>query len=166
MFNQATVCGYLGNDPETRYSQGGDAITTISVATSEKWKDKQGEQQERTEWHRITFFGRLAEVAGEYLKKGALVLVQGRLQTDKWTDKEGVERYTTKIIAGEMKMLGGKRDGDRQEGDQEGERERQQRSEHRQQSQDRVRQGAGGSAPQQQRQDDPFPDDDDDQILF
>ena len=107
--NQAQVIGYLGNDPETRYTQGGEAVTSISVATSERWKDKHGEQQERTEWHRVTFFGKLAEIAGEYLKKGSLVFVQGRLQTDKY-EKDGVDHYSTKIIARDLKMLGPKRD--------------------------------------------------------
>src|SRR5687768_7664253 len=106
--NKVILVGNLGNDPETRYTAGGAAITTISVATSESWKDKQtGEQQERTEWHRVKFFGRLAEIAGEYLKKGRQVYVEGSLRTDKYTDKNGVERYTTDIIADEMQMLGG-----------------------------------------------------------
>lgn len=106
--NKVILVGNLGNDPETRYSAGGSAITTISIATSESWKDKQtGEAQERTEWHRVKFFGRLAEIAGEYLKKGRQVYVEGSLRTDKYTDKNGVERYTTDIIASEMQMLGG-----------------------------------------------------------
>ena len=107
--NKVILVGHLGGDPETRYSQGGSAITTISIATSEQWKDKQtGEAQERTEWHRVKFFGRLAEIAGEYLKKGSQVYVEGSLRTDKYTDKQGVERYTTDIIANEMQMLGGR----------------------------------------------------------
>ena len=106
--NKVILVGNLGNDPEVRYSQGGSAITTVSIATSESWKDKQtGEAQERTEWHRVKFFGRLAEIAGEYLKKGSQVYVEGSLRTDKYTDKNGVERYTTDIIAAEMQMLGG-----------------------------------------------------------
>lgn len=106
--NKVILVGNLGNDPETRYTAGGSAITTISIATSESWKDKQtGEAQERTEWHRVKFFGRLAEIAGEYLKKGRQVYVEGSLRTDKYTDKNGVERYTTDIIASEMQMLGG-----------------------------------------------------------
>lgn len=110
--NKVIIVGNLGNDPEVRYSQGGSAITTISVATSESWKDKQtGEKQERTEWHRVKFFGRLAEIAGEFLKKGSQVYVEGSLRTDKYTDKNGVERYTTDIIAAEMQMLGGKQEG-------------------------------------------------------
>jgi single-strand DNA-binding protein len=107
--NKVILVGNLGNDPEVRYSQGGSAITTVSLATSESWKDKQtGEAQERTEWHRVKFFGRLAEIAGEYLKKGSQVYVEGSLRTDKYTDKNGVERYTTDIIANEMQMLGGR----------------------------------------------------------
>ena len=106
--NKVILVGNLGADPEVRYTAGGSAITSIRIATSESWKDKQtGEQQERTEWHRIKFFGRLAEIAGEYLKKGRQVYVEGRLQTDKYTDKDGVERYTTDIVANEMQMLGG-----------------------------------------------------------
>lgn len=105
--NRVDVIGRLGQDPEVRYTANGAAVTNISVATSEKWKDKNtGDQQERTEWHRITFFGKLAEIAGEYLSKGRQVFVSGRLQTDKWTDKQGVERYTTKIIGNQMTMLG------------------------------------------------------------
>ena len=107
--NKVILVGNLGNDPDVKYSQGGSAITTISVATSESWKDKQsGEQKERTEWHRVKFFGRLAEIAGEYLKKGSQVYIEGSIRTDKYTDKEGVERYATDIIAAEMQMLGGR----------------------------------------------------------
>ena len=106
--NKVILVGNLGNDPETRYSQSGSAITTISVATSESWKDKNGEQKERTEWHRVKFFGRLAEIAGEYLKKGRQVYIEGSLRTEKYTDKEGVEKYATDIVANEMQMLGGK----------------------------------------------------------
>ena len=106
--NKVIIVGNLGADPETRYTANGGAITTIRVATSEAWKDKQsGEQQERTEWHRVKFFGRLAEIAGEYLRKGRQVYVEGSLRTDKYTDKDGIERYTTDIIANEMQMLGG-----------------------------------------------------------
>ena len=105
--NKVILIGNLGADPETRHTQSGAAITTISIATSESWKDKQtGEKQERTEWHRVKFFGRLAEIAGEYLKKGRQVYVEGSLRTDKYTDKDGIERYTTGIIANEMQMLG------------------------------------------------------------
>ena len=106
--NKVILVGNLGNDPEVRYSQSGSALTTISVATSESWKDKDGNPQERTEWHRVKFFGRLAEIAGEYLKKGGQVYIEGRLRTEKYTDKAGVEKYSTDIIADEMQMLGGK----------------------------------------------------------
>lgn len=110
--NKVILVGNLGNDPDVKYSQGGSAITTISVATSEQWKDKQtGQMQERTEWHRVKFFGRLAEIAGEYLKKGRQVYIEGSLRTDKYTGKDGVERYTTDIIANEMQMLGGGGEG-------------------------------------------------------
>ena len=106
--NKVILVGNLGADPETRYTAGGQAITSIRIATSEAWKDKQtGEQQERTEWHRVKFFGRLAEIAGEYLKKGRQVYVEGSLRTDKYTDKDGIERFSTDIVADEMQMLGG-----------------------------------------------------------
>lgn len=106
--NKVILVGNLGADPEVRYTANNQPITTIKVATSESWADKQtGERQERTEWHRVKFFGRLAEIAAEYLKKGRQVYVEGSLRTDKYTDREGVERYTTDIIANEMQMLGG-----------------------------------------------------------
>ena len=106
--NKVILVGNLGNDPEVRYGQSGAAITTISVATSESWKDKDGNQQERTEWHRVKFFGRLAEIAGEYLKKGRQVYIEGSLRTEKYQDKQtGQDRYSTDIIANEMQMLGG-----------------------------------------------------------
>ena len=105
--NKVILVGHLGKDPEVRYSPNGGAVANITLATSESWKDKvSGEKQERTEWHRVVFFGRLAEIAGEYLKKGAQIYVEGRLQTRKWQDKEGKDRYTTEIVAGEMQMLG------------------------------------------------------------
>ena len=110
--NKVILVGNLGNDPDVKATQGGTTITTISVATSEQWKDKQtGQAQERTEWHRVKFFGRLAEIAGDYLRKGSQVYIEGSLRTDKYTDKNGVERYTTDIIANEMQMLGGRGDG-------------------------------------------------------
>lgn len=105
--NKVILVGNLGKDPEIRYSASGAAIANITIATSDSWKDKQtGEKQERTEWHRVVFFNRLAEVVGEYLKKGSQVYVEGRLQTRKWQDKEGQDRYTTEIVASEMQMLG------------------------------------------------------------
>jgi single-strand DNA-binding protein len=110
--NKVILIGNLGADPETRYTASGSAICTISLATSENWKDKQtGEQQERTEWHRVKFFGRLAEIAGEYLKKGRQVYIEGSIRSSKYTDKEGVERWSTDIIANEMQMLGGPGEG-------------------------------------------------------
>jgi single-strand DNA-binding protein len=104
--NKVILIGNLGRDPETRYMPDGGAITNISVATTETWKDKAGDKQEKTEWHRIAFFGKLAEIAGEYLKKGSQVYVEGRLQTRKWQDKDGVDKYTTEIVADRMQMLG------------------------------------------------------------
>jgi single-strand DNA-binding protein len=104
--NQVQIIGNLGKDPEMRYLPNGNAVTSFSVATTETWKDKEGNKQEKTEWHNVKMFGKLAEVAGEYLKKGGQVFVQGRLETDKWTDKEGRDRYTMQIIASDMKMLG------------------------------------------------------------
>lgn len=107
--NKVIIVGNLGRDPEVRYSASGDAMCNITVATTDTWKDKAtGERKEATEWHRISFFGRLAEIAGQYLKKGSQVYVEGSLRTRKWTDKEGQERYTTEIRADEMKMLGGR----------------------------------------------------------
>ncbi len=104
--NKVIIVGNLGTEPETRYTPAGSAITNISVATSESWKDKQtGERVERTEWHRIKFFNRLAEIAGEYLKKGSKVQIEGSLRTNKWQDKNGQDRYTTEIVASEMQML-------------------------------------------------------------
>ncbi|HYC38315.1 MAG TPA: single-stranded DNA-binding protein [Usitatibacter sp.] len=104
--NKVILIGNLGRDPETRYMPDGGAITNISIATTDTWKDKQGEKQEKTEWHRVAFFGKLAEIAGEYLKKGSQVYVEGRLQTRKWQDKDGNDKYTTEIVADRMQMLG------------------------------------------------------------
>ena len=109
--NKVILIGNLGRDPETRYMPDGGAITNISIATTETWKDKAGEKQEKTEWHRVAFFGKLAEIAGEYLKKGSQVYVEGRLQTRKWQDKDGQDKYTTEIVANEMKMLGSRGGG-------------------------------------------------------
>ena len=107
--NKVTLIGNLGNDPEVRYGASGNAVANVSLATTESWRDKDsGEQQEKTEWHRVVFFGKLAEIVGEYLKKGRQVYVEGRLQTNKWQDKEGNDRYTTQIVANEMQMLGSK----------------------------------------------------------
>ena len=114
--NKVILIGNLGNDPETRYMPSGSAVTNVSVATTDSWKSKEtGDMQERTEWHRVVFFNRLAEIAGEYLKKGAKVYIEGALRTRKWQDKSGADRYTTEIVANEMQMLdrkGGSAGGD------------------------------------------------------
>jgi single-strand DNA-binding protein len=110
--NKVILVGNLGKDPETRYMPSGSAVTNLRIATTEAWKDKQsGEQQERTEWHSVAMFGRLAEIAAEYLRKGSQVYVEGKLRTRKWQDKEGKDRYTTEIVADEMQMLGSKGGG-------------------------------------------------------
>ena len=110
--NKVILIGNLGKDPEVRYAPSGAAICNVTIATSRQWKDKtSGERQEETEWHRVVFYDRLAEIAGEYLKKGKSVYIEGRLKTRKWTDKEGVDKYTTEIIAQEMTMLGGREGG-------------------------------------------------------
>lgn len=112
--NRAIILGTLGQDPEIRHTQNGTAIANLSVATNESWKDKQtGEKQERTEWHRVSIFGKLAEICGEYLRKGSQVYLEGRIQTRKWQDKDGNDRYTTEIVANEMQMLGGKPQGEK-----------------------------------------------------
>lgn len=104
--NKVLLIGNLGRDPETRYMPDGGAITNVSIATTERWKDKDGNKQEKTEWHRVAFFGKLAEIAGEYLKKGAPIYVEGKLQTRKWQDKDGQDRYITEIVANNLQMLG------------------------------------------------------------
>ena len=109
--NKVILVGNLGADPETRYMPSGAAVTNIRLATSDSWRDKQsGEQQERTEWHRVVFFGRLAEIAAEYLRKGRQVYVEGRLRTNKWQTQDGQDRWSTEIVANEMQMLGGRGD--------------------------------------------------------
>ncbi len=151
--NKVIVVGNLGGDPETRYMPSGSAVTNMTVATNETWKDKQtGEQKERTEWHRVAMFGRLAEIAAEYLRKGSQVYIEGKLRTRKWQGQDGQDRYTTEIIADEMQMLGGRGGaggggsfgGGGGGGGQQG-----------------GQQGGGGSAPPQ-----PGPDDFDDDIPF
>ena len=113
--NKVIIVGNLGADPEIRFAPSGDAICNIRVATSEAWKDRQtGERKEATEWHRINFYGKLAEIAGQYLRKGSQVYIEGSLRTRKWTDKDGQEKYSTEIRADEMKMLGGKPEGQQQ----------------------------------------------------
>ena len=110
--NKVILVGNLGKDPEVRYSPSGSAMANVTIATTDSWKDKQtGEKQERTEWHRVVFFNRLAEIVGEYLKKGSQVYVEGRLQTRKWQGQDGQDRYTTEIVANEMQMLGGRAGG-------------------------------------------------------
>jgi single-strand DNA-binding protein len=109
--NKVILVGNLGNDPETKYTQGGMAVTKISLATTSVRKDKEGNTQERTEWHRVTFFGKLGEIAGEYLRKGSQVYVEGSIRYDKYTGQDGVEKYFTDIIADEMQMLGGRAEG-------------------------------------------------------
>jgi len=109
--NRVILLGHLGRDPEVRYQPSGGAIATLNLATSEIFKDREGNRQERTEWHRVVFFGRPAEIAGEYLRKGSMAYVEGRLQTRKWTDKEGQERYTTEIVGDRLQLVGGRSGG-------------------------------------------------------
>ncbi len=110
--NKCILVGNLGRDPEVRYTANGGAVANITVATSEQWTDKQsGQKQEKTEWHRVVMFGRLGEIAGEYLRKGSQVYIEGKLQTRKWQDQNGQDRYTTEIVANEMQMLGGRAGG-------------------------------------------------------
>lgn len=114
--NKVTLIGYLGANPEVRYLPDGTMVATLSLATTEKWKDKlSGQPQEQTEWHRLVFYKKLAEIASQYLKKGALIFVEGKLHTNKWTDKNQIERYTPEIIVKEMQMLGGKKSDQEQE---------------------------------------------------
>lgn len=154
--NKVILVGNLGQDPEVRYTANGSAITSISIATSDSWKDKNtGQMQEKTEWHRVSFFGKLAEIAGEYLRKGSQVYVEGKLQTRKWQDKQGQDRYTTEVVVdgfnGVMQMLGGRGEGGG--------------------GQAPMQQGGGQQAPQQQPQqaapqDSGFNDSFDDDIPF
>ncbi len=110
--NKVILVGNLGSDPEVKYMPSGSAVANVSIATTDSWKDKgTGERQERTEWHRVVFFNRLAEIAGEYLRKGSQVYIEGRLQTRKWQDQSGNDRYTTEIVANDMQMLGGRGGG-------------------------------------------------------
>lgn len=109
--NKVILVGRIGKDPETKYMPNGDAVTNATLATSETWKGKDGEKQERTDWHNLVMYKRLAEIAGEYLKKGSLIYVEGKITTRKWQDKDGNDRYTTEIIVNDMKMLGSKSDG-------------------------------------------------------
>ena len=109
--NKVILIGNLGRDPETRYMPSGDAMVNLNLATTDQWKDKNGEKQEKTEWHRVVIFGKTAEIAGQYLRKGSQVYIEGRLQTRKWTDKDNQERYTTEIVADRMQMLGSRGGG-------------------------------------------------------
>ncbi len=107
--NKVILLGNIGNDPEVRYMTSGDPVATVSIATTEVWKDKDGSKQERTEWHRVVFFGRLAQIVSDYVKKGMSIYVEGTLRTRKWQDQSGQDRYTTEIVAGTMQMLGSSR---------------------------------------------------------
>ncbi len=109
--NKVILVGRLGKDPETKFTSGGQALATFSMATDSTYKDKSGERQKKTEWHRIKIWGKLAEIAQQYLKKGSLIFIEGRIETREWQDKEGQKRYTTEIVANEMRMLGGRGDG-------------------------------------------------------
>ncbi len=149
--NKAIIVGNLGKDPEVRYSANGTAIANVTVATSDTWKDKNsGENQERTEWHRVVFFGRLAEIAGEYLKKGSQVYIEGRIQTRKWQDQSGQDRYTTEIVASDMQMLGGRGGGS-------GEQQYQNAAGSGRGGQDAGGQGGGSNAPDFDDLDDDIP---------
>lgn len=152
--NKVIIVGNLGRDPETRYMPNGEAVTNIAVATTESWKDKQtGEKREQTEWHRIVFYRKLAEIAGQYLKKGSQVYIEGRLFTRKWTDKDGVERYTTEIIADTLQMLGARQGGDGgYGGDAGGYGGQQQRSQGQGQQRNQYADQTGRAQPQGQRQ--------------
>jgi len=110
MVNKATLIGRLGKDPDVKYTPDGSMVTNFNLATDEQWKDKNGEKVQKTEWHRIVTFGKLAEICGNYLKKGSLVFIEGKIQTRSWEDKDGVKKYTTEIVANNMKMLDGKKD--------------------------------------------------------
>jgi single-strand DNA-binding protein len=156
--NKVIIVGNVGGDPETRYMPSGSAVTNLTIATNESWKDKQsGEQKERTEWHRVAMFNRLAEIAAEYLRKGSQVYIEGKLRTRKWQDKSGNDRYTTEIIADEMQMLGG-RGGSSGGGSFGGGSQGSQGSEGGQGGEQAGSQG-GGMAPPQSGPDDGFDDD-------
>lgn len=158
--NKVIIVGRLGQDPEVRYTPSGSAVANLSVATSETWKDKEsGQRQEKTEWHRVVMFGRIAEVAGEYLRKGAQVYLEGKLQTRKWQDREGVDRYTTEVVIdmkGTMQMLDSRHGGQQGGGQPAGG----------QGQGGAYREASGGRAPSQQRQTPPPVDDFDDDIPF
>jgi len=111
MLNKVMLIGHVGKDPEIRSTQGGNTVASFSIATTEKWKDKSGDKMEKTEWHNVTVFAKLADIVSQYVKKGSKLYIEGKLQTDKYTDKEGIKRYATKVIANSMVMLDGKKDG-------------------------------------------------------
>jgi single-strand DNA-binding protein len=138
MLNKLQIIGRVGADPEMRYMSNGDAVVSFSVATTDKWKDKSGEMKEETEWHKCGAFGRLAEIIGEYVKKGSLVYIEGKVKTRKYTDKDGVEKYSTEVRANEMKLLGSKQEVDSHQRERQQEQprqpQRQQRQPARQQS--------------------------------
>lgn len=175
--NKTIIIGHLGDDPSVRYMPTGGAVANITVATSESWTDKQtSEKREETEWHKIVFYGRLAEIAGEYLRKGSKVYLEGRLKTSKWQDQQGVDRYTTEIVANEMQMLDGKQDSQSSTGQapvkQTQQRPAPQQPQQRQQPQQGFNQsrqappqGYTGQMPQQYNQQ-PAPIDFDDQMPF
>ncbi len=149
--NKVILVGTCGKDPDTRYTPSGSAVTNISIATNEQWTDKQsGQKQERTEWHNVVFFGRLAEIAGEYLKKGSQVYIEGKLKTDSY-EKDGITRYSTKIVANEMQMLGGRPGG--------GDYASQQQGGGQPQYQPQAQQQQAAPAPQAAPMDDSFDDD-------
>jgi single-strand DNA-binding protein len=155
--NKVILVGNLGKDPEVRYTTDGKAVASLTVATSESWKDQQGQVQEKTEWHRISIFGKLAEIAGEYLRKGSQAYFEGKLQTRKWTNKEGQDQYTTEIVLdpfnGVMQMLGGKNEGAPQQQAQQQPQQRQQGQSNSQGYQSNGQQyGKQQAAPQHHRQ--------------
>ena len=140
--NKVILVGNLGQDPEVKYMQNGKAVANLSIATSESWNDQQGQKQERTEWHRLTAYDKLAEIIGEYVKKGSKIYVEGKLQTRKWQDQQGQDRYTTEVIINQMQMLDGKKDGGQQA------QQQQQRQPQQQQRQQTKQQPSANNAPQ------------------
>jgi single-strand DNA-binding protein len=148
--NKVILVGNLGNDPEVRYMPNGNAVANLSIATSESWKDQQGQLQERTEWHKVTMYRRLAEVAGEYLKKGSQIYLEGKLQTRKWQDQQGNDRYTTEVICDQMQMLGGGGNGGGQSSGQGGYQQRPQGGQNQGGQQAGYQQNQGGQSGGQQ----------------
>ena len=153
--NKAIIIGNLGKDPEVRYTNDGKAVASLTLATSESWKDQQGQVQEKTEWHRVSIFGKLAEIAGEYLRKGSQVYVEGKIQTRKWQNKEGQDQYTTEIVLdpfnGVMQMLGGKGQSSESQANTQGQRAPQQAQQHRPQAQQSQQQSQGQQPSQHQQ---------------